>query len=191
LRFVHTADPRDPAWRPAVDALASAYTVELPDSPFAATLLEPIDLAVAAKFGRTVERPLGVFSWWGIDPGYQEVVERIAGEDPQAAVDAWASLGPPNPATFEAALAALGPALADPRPIRFAVIVADGQVLGRGEFYPGEVPAATTVGDAIAARLGLYGAWDQMASGDPLEAWRSAAAIRGYPAVWPQAAPSN
>lgn len=191
LQFVHTADPSDPAWRPAVDALAAAHTIELPDSPFAATLLEPIDAAIAAKFGRVIDQPAGVFSWWGVSPGYVETVERIAGTDPQVAVDAWASLGPPNPATFEEAIAALGPALADRRPIHFAVLVADGGVLGRGEFYPGEVAVASTVGDAIAARLGLYGAWDQLASGDPLEAWRSAAAMRGYPAVWPEVGANN
>lgn len=184
LRFLHTADPIDPAWRPALEATAAALEVELPDTPFSGSLLEPIDAAIAAKLGRPLEPVVGVFGWWGIDPGYTEVVERIAGADPELAVDAWASLGPPNPPTFEEALAALGPALADPRPIAFPVLVEGGQVSARSELYPGEVSAITNVGDAIAARLGLYGAWPQMASGDPIEAWHSAAAARGLPAVW-------
>lgn len=185
LRFLHTADPGDPAWRPTAEALAAELEVELADSPFASSQLEPIDEAAAQRLGLAYTRPAGAFEWWSVDPEWQAVVEAIAGTDARAGLEAWASIGPPTPPTFEAAMLALGPALDDLRPIAFAVVASDGQGTGMEALPEGAVAAATTVGEAIAVRLALYGAFPAVQSGDPVEAWRSLAASRGYPAIWP------
>lgn len=175
IRLLNTVDPHE-------------------DPVFAAKLIEPLRLAsghpgpgewaaqlsaanrwVAERLGCRVDANGGVLGWFAVTPDFQGAIDTMAGGDARAAWAAWSGFGAGRLPTSEAFLFAVGSALADPRPIAFAIrrTSAPGEPLrveGRPEAPHGDVQART-VGEALGLRLWHYQGISSGATAEDFNLW--------------------
>lgn len=192
VRLAHTVDTNEPLWRPVVLAAQRVLRQDFP-------LEEPRDALARldAAASRALDRPLGplgALGWRELDEYFVASLDDMAGHDVALAVERFNSLVPPEGLpTAEWYLAWLGPALADGRPIAFA-IVADGST----EIWkPLAVPPAAleagarriraaTIGEALA--VGLWGLPRYRPASHDVDVagwWTPIAERRGLPRVAP------
>lgn len=192
VRLAHTLDTDEPLWRPVMRAAQRVLRQDLPlDEPRDA--LGRLDAAASRALDRPLG-PLGALGWRELDPYFVASLDEMAGDDVVVAVERFNSLVPPEGLpTAEWYLAWLGPALADGRPIAFA-IVTDGsaQIWRPVAVPPDELEAgarrirAATVGEALA--VGLWGLSRYRPASPDVDVatwWAPIAERRGLPRVAP------
>jgi hypothetical protein len=156
LRVLNTLDAEQfPGIAADVDAAASrraglAATAELNR----AARIRAVNEWAASHLGRTLDANGGVLGWMPVDERFAPAIETIAGADANAACLAWRGFGAGDLVTPEQWVYAVGAALGDPRPIRFA-ITRNGPLF-EGQAVPMDPRAewlAHTVGEALALQL--------------------------------------
>jgi hypothetical protein len=156
LRVLNTLDAEQfPEIAADVDAAASrraglAATAELDR----AARVRSVNEWAASHLGRTLDANGGVLAWMPVDERLTPAIETIAGADADAACVAWRHFGAGDLVTAEQWVYAVGAALGDPRPIRFA-ITRNGPLF-EGQAVPMDPHAerlAHTVGEALALQL--------------------------------------
>jgi hypothetical protein len=164
LRVLNTLDAEQfPEIAADVDAAASrraglAATAELDR----AARVRAVNEWAASHLGRALDANGGVLAWMPLDERLAPAIETIAGTDADAACSAWRGFGAGELVTAEQWVYAVGGALGDPRPIRFAITrygpSFEGQVV---PMDPHAARLAHTVGEALALHL-----WQMKGVGD-------------------------
>lgn len=177
LALLRLAGTVDPERSPEVLAAATTELLRLAGEAPAeadgaqAESLGRINRWAAQRLNRKLDANGGTMAWHAVEgERHRRAVEELADEDAGVASAAWSSLGAGDLTTPEEFLWALGPALADRRPIHF-VLQDEGGLQARSERregYAGQV-LAETVGEAVALQLWGY---DGVGSAEfPQEPW--------------------
>ncbi len=174
LRVLNTVDgERFPEVAADVDAAAARRAGLAPVAELdRAARIRAVDEWAAAQLGRTLDANGGVLGWMPVDERFVPTVETIAGADLNAAWLAWTHFGAGDLVTAEQFLHAVGPALGDPRPIRFAIY-------RNGPLFEGQpVPIESrpdvlvrTVGEALALQLWMKEGVGEERFPDDFRAW--------------------
>jgi hypothetical protein len=192
VRLAHTLDADEPLWRPVMLAAQRVLRLDLPlDEPHDA--LARLDVAASRALDRPLG-PLGALGWRELDQYFVESLDDMAGGDVALAVERFNGLVPPDGLpTAEWYLAWLGPALADRRPIAFAIVaVGSAEIWKPLAVPPDEIEAgarrirAATVGEALA--VGLWGLPRYRPASPDVDVagwWTPIAEQRGLPRVAP------
>jgi hypothetical protein len=158
LRVFNTLDVEQfPEIAADVDAAASRRAGLAPVAEMdRAARVRAVNEWAASQLGRGLDANDGVLGWMPIDERFAPAIETIAGADGNAACMAWRHFAAGELVTPEQFVYAAGPALGDPRPIRFAITrsgpLFEGQVV---PMDPRAERLAHTVGEALALRLWL------------------------------------
>jgi hypothetical protein len=126
--------------------------------------LDALNHWASGRFGESLDENGSVLGWYQVIPSFNEAVETIASKDPEEAYGAWRYMFSINFSSWTELVVAVGPALADSRPLSFAIRPGDssyGPGLGWVAFQmksepidtPGTPLLAHTVADAIALIL--------------------------------------
>jgi hypothetical protein len=158
LRVLNTLDAeRFPEIAADVDAAASRRAGLAPVAELdRAARIRAVNEWAAAQLGRALDANGGVLGWMPVAERFVPPIERIAGADVNDAWLGWNHFAAGELVTPEQFVYAVGPALADARPISFAIY-------RNGRLFEGQpVPIdsrpdvlAHTVGEALALRLWL------------------------------------
>lgn len=157
LKVANTADPQQ---SPEVLAATIAKLLALAGEDTAAEgdPLGRINRWAARRLGRTLDANDGVLGWYPVEEErYRRALDEMAGDDVQAAASAWSAFGLGDLTNPEDFLWAVGPALADRRPIHFVLRNAGGpEALSERREGTADFVLAETVGEAVALRLWGY-----------------------------------
>ena len=158
LRVLNTLDgERFPEIAADVDAAAARRAGLAPAAELdRAARVRAVNEWASSHLGRSLDANGGVLGWMPVAERFAPAIETIAGADVNAACVAWRHFGAGDLVTPEQFVYAVGPALGDPRPIRFA-ITRSGPLF-EGQAVPMDPHAerlAHTVGEALALQLWL------------------------------------
>jgi hypothetical protein len=116
----------------------------------------------AERLGRALDANGGVLGWYAVDERLRAGLDALASPDPEAGAAAWSLYGAGIVTSPETFLLLGGAALADPRPIAFAIVAGrEGESAGPTALPEplaahAEPALARTVGEALALRYWLY-----------------------------------
>ncbi|MBA3886931.1 MAG: hypothetical protein H0X67_14555 [Acidobacteria bacterium] len=183
IRLLNTIDPQaDPEFAAAaLEALGMAAGLDAASGEWHERLARA-NRWVAERVDRSVDGHDGVLGWFPVAPEFQRLVEAMGGGTPYDGWSAWSGFGAGTLTSPEAFLYAAGSALADPRPIAFAIrrTSAPGAPLdfeGQPDPPQGEV-LVRTVGEAMALHLSQYLTVDTNTLSDDFRVWWSEYARR-------------
>ena len=136
LAVLQLANTTDPSWGPDLVGDALSALEQIAGQPFEGDApiarVAQANLFAAERLGKTVDANGGVLDWFHVTPRFVSSIESVASSDLHEAWSAWDFLGVGDFHSAYQFAAAVGPALADERPIHFAI--------KRGDFHTGPTP---------------------------------------------------